>query len=58
MAEKAEKFDQNKYIQNYVKENYSHVHFTCKPDVKEELMRKAKAEGLTLSQYLIKRGLE
>jgi len=52
------KFDQSKYIQNYVKENYSHVHFTCKPDVKEELMRKAKAEGLTLSQYLIKRGLE
>lgn len=52
------KFDQNKYIQNYVKENYSHVHFTCKPEVKEELMRKAKAEGLTLSQYLIKRGLE
>lgn len=52
------KFDQNKYIQNYVKENYSHVHFTCKPDVKEELIRKAKAEGLTLSQYLIKRGLE
>lgn len=52
------KFDQNKYIQNYVKENYSHVHFTCKPDVKEELMRKAKAEGLTLSQYLIKKGLE
>lgn len=52
------KFDQNKYIQNYVKENYSHVHFTCKPEIKEELMRKAKAEGLTLSQYLIKRGLE
>jgi len=52
------KFDQNKYIQNYVKENYSHVHFTCRPEIKEELMRKAKAEGLTLSQYLIKRGLE
>lgn len=52
------KFDQNKYIQNYVKENYSHVHLTCKPEIKEELMRKAKAEGLTLSQYLIKRGLE
>lgn len=52
------KFNQNKYIQNYVKENYSHVHFTCKPDVKEELMRKAKAENLTLSQYLIKKGLE
>ena len=52
------KFDQNKYIQNYVKENYSHVHFTCRPEIKEELMRKAKAEGLTLSQYLIKRGLD
>lgn len=52
------KFDQNKYIQNYVKKNYSHVHFTCRPEIKEELMRKAKAEGLTLSQYLIKRGLE
>lgn len=52
------KFDQNKYIQNYVKENYSHVHFTCRPEIKEELMRKAKAEGLTLSQYLIKRGLK
>lgn len=52
------KFDQNKYIQNYVKENYSHVHFTCRPEIKEELMRKSKAEGLTLSQYLIKRGLE
>ena len=52
------KFDQNKYIQNYVKENYSHVHFTCRPEIKEELMRKAKAEGLTLSQYLIKKGLE
>ena len=52
------KFDQSKYIQNYVKENYSHVHFTCRPEIKEELMRKAKAEGLTLSQYLIKRGLE
>ena len=52
------KFDQNKYIQNYIKENYSHVHFTCRPEIKEELMRKAKTEGLTLSQYLIKRGLE
>jgi hypothetical protein len=52
------KFDQNKYIQNYVKENYSHVHFTCRPEIKEELMRKAKTEGLTLSQYLIKKGLE
>lgn len=53
------KFDQNKYIQNYVKENYSHVHFTCKPEIKAQLMEKAKAAGFTsLSQYLIKKGLE
>ena len=52
------KFDQNKYIQNYVKENYSHVHFTCLPEIKQELAANAKAAGLTLSQYLIKKGLE
>ena len=52
------KFNQNIYIQNYVKENYSHVHFTCRPEIKEELAAKAKAAGLTLSQYLIKKGLE
>ena len=27
-------------------------------EIKEELMRRAKAENLTLSQYLIKKGLE
>ena len=54
----AEKFDQSKYIQQYMKEHYSRIEIKCKPEIKEELMRKAKAEGLTLSQYLIKRGLE
>ena len=57
MGEK--KFDQSKYIQQYMKEHYARVEFKCKPEIKEELMRKAKAAGFTsLSQYLIKKGLE
>lgn len=55
----AEKFDQSKYIQQYMKEHYARVEFKCKPEIKEELMRRAKAAGFTsLSQYLIKKGLE
>ena len=54
----AEKFDQNKYIQKYIKDNYARISIACKPEVKEELAAKAKAAGLTLSQYLIKKGLE
>ena len=57
MAEE-KKFNQSKYIQQYVKEHYARVEFKCKPEIKEELMRRAKAENLTLSQYLIKKGLE
>lgn len=52
------KFNQNKYIQRYVKENYSRISIVCRPEVKEELKKKATAAGLTLSQYLIKKGLE
>ena len=53
------KFDQSKYIQQYMKEHYVRVEFKCKPEIKEELMRKAKAAGFTsLSQYLIKKVLE
>ena len=53
------KFDQSKYIQQYMKEHYVRVEFKCKPEIKEELMRKAKAAGFTsLSQYKKKKGLE
>ena len=54
----AEKFDQSKYIQRYMKEHYSRIEIKCKPEIKEALTEKAKAAGLTLSQYLIKKGLE
>lgn len=58
MTEK-KKFDQNKYIQQYMKEHYSRIEIKCRPEIKEELMRKAKAAGFaSLSQYLIKKGLE
>lgn len=53
------KFDQSKYIQAYMKEHYARIEIKCRPEIKEELMRKAKAAGFTsLSQYLIKKGLE
>ena len=52
------KFDQSKYIQAYMKEHYARIEIKCRPEIKEELMRKAKAAGLTLSQYLVKKGLE
>ena len=55
----AEKFDQNKYIQQYMKEHYARIEVKCKPEIKAQLMEKAKAAGFTsLSQYLIKKGLE
>jgi uncharacterized protein (DUF1778 family) len=57
MAEKAEKFDQSKYIQAYMKEHYARIEIKCRPEIKQELAAKAKAAGLTLSQYLIQRGL-
>ena len=57
MAEE-KKFNQSKYIQAYMKEHYSRIEIKCQPGVKEELAAKAKAAGLTLSQYLIKKGLE
>jgi uncharacterized protein (DUF1778 family) len=57
MAEE-KKFNQSKYIQAYMKEHYSRIEIKCKPEIKEQLAAKAKAAGLTLSQYLIKKGLE
>ena len=52
------KFNQSKYVQAYNKEKYARIEVKCKPDVKQALTEKAKAAGLTLSQYLIKKGLE
>ena len=55
----AEKFDQSKYIQAYMKEHYVRIEVKCRPEIKEELKRKAKTAGFaSLSQYLIKKGLE
>ena len=57
MAEE-KKFNQSKYIQAYMKEHYARIEIKCRPEVKQELAAKAKDAGLTLSQYLIKKGLE
>ena len=34
----AEKFDQSKYIQAYMKEHYSRIEIKCKPEIKEQTL--------------------
>lgn len=53
-----EKFDQIKYIRKYNEEHYVRIEIKCKPEEKQELIRRSEKEGLSLSRYLIKRGLE
>ncbi len=55
---KEKKFNQNKYIQKYHKEHYKRIEIKCKPEEKQELVRRAEESGLPLSKYLIKKGLE
>ena len=50
---KNEKFDQNSYIQEYNKKNYARVCLQVLPKVKEEWQSKAKAEGMSLTAWLI-----
>lgn len=52
------KFNQTKYITNYIKEHYSRIEVRCKPEEKEKLTEKAQAAGLSVSKYLLKKGLE
>ena len=54
----SEKFDQKKYIQQYNKEHYARIEIKCKPEVKRELVARAKAADLTLSQYMLKKAME
>lgn len=48
-----EKFDQNTYIKQYNKKNYARVCLQVPPKVKEEWRLKAKAEGMSLTAWLI-----
>ena len=52
MAEKTG-FDQNAYIQQYNKQNYARVCLQVPPKIKEEWQSKAKAEGMSLTAWLI-----
>ena len=47
------KFDQNSYIQEYNKQNYARVCLQVPPKIKEEWQSKAKAEGMSLTAWLI-----
>lgn len=57
MTEK-KKFDQKKYIQDYNREHYARIEIKCKPEIKEKLKERADAAGMTLNQYLIRKGLD
>ena len=50
-----EKFDQRAYIRDYNKENYARVSLLIPPEVKADWQKKAKAEGLSLTAWLIKK---
>lgn len=54
---KEEKFDQIKYIRKYNETHYVRIEIKCKPEEKQELIRRAEEAGLSLSRYLIKKGL-
>ena len=49
------KFDQIKYIQEYNKENYARVSLLVPPEVKADWQTRAKAEGLSITAWLIKK---
>lgn len=48
-------FDQIKYIQEYNKEKYSRVSLLVPPEIKAGWQERAKAEGLSLTAWLIKK---
>ena len=47
-------FDQNAYIQEYNKRNYARVCLQVPPKVKDDWQARAKAEGISLTAWLIK----
>ena len=53
-----EKFDQRAYIRDYNKENYARVSLLIPPEVKADWQTRAKAEGLSLTAWLIKKTKE
>lgn len=49
------KFDQAAYVAAYNKEKYARVCLMIPPEIKAEWQAKAKAEGLSLTAWLIKK---
>lgn len=52
MSEK--KFNQSEYIANYNKENYDRIELKIPKGKKAEWKTKAKAEGLSLTEWITK----
>lgn len=47
-----EKFDQIKYQNEYNKQKYDRITIMVPKGVKEELKAKAKAEGMSMNEYI------
>lgn len=50
---KPKKFDANVYISNYTKEHYDRITITAPKGKKSDVTKKAKADGLSASQYIL-----
>ena len=50
------KFDQKEYIQKYNAANYTRIVMDVRKETKTELVKKAKAAGMSLTAYLTEAG--
>lgn len=48
----AEKFDQIRYQNNYIREKYDRINLTVPAGGKAEIAKKAKAVGMSVNEYI------
>ena len=51
------KFDQNKYIQAYMKEKYKNMQLRCKPEIFDKITDYCKNMDISRADFLIKSAL-
>jgi len=53
MEKKKKKFDQSSYVRAYNKKHYARICLQVPPHIKEDWQKRAKAEGKSLTAWLI-----
>lgn len=51
--DKPQKFDKQAYDNKYIAEHYDRINFFMPKGIKEEIKLKAKAKGMSMSEYLL-----